>query len=157
VRSRGSTSPGGTLLFVDVDGVMKWVYATADGERIRGDVVPGEKLALPMPAFTITPTAVFRKLLIDESFDFDGLQADTPQATRFRVERDGKEVAPTRWLALANPELNTRGFALGQRVYRVSWTPKPADLGFSSTLTDFHRDSPPGVFAGEGLTSPTAS
>lgn len=135
--------PGGTLLFVDVDGTMKWVYAKADGERLHGAVVPGEKLALPMPAITITPTAVFRKLAIEEAFDFVGYKADM-QATRFRVERDGKEVAPTRWLALENQELNTRGFALGQRVYRVSWTPKPADLGFSLTLTDFHRDFYPG-------------
>jgi ResB-like family len=131
---------GPQLLLAEVDGRLSWVFASTSGERTTGEVVAGEDLALPVPAFRIRPAAVYRHLRVDDGFEFKGFKAEN-QVIRLSISAaDGTAAAPI-WLKLGS---SRRTFALGDRTFAISWAPTMRPLGFSLKLNDFHRDFYPG-------------
>jgi hypothetical protein len=130
-------APG--LLFADVDGRLVWVFVSTSGERSTGDVKAGEDLPLPMPAFKLRPAVLYRRLRIEEGYEFKGYKADN-QVIRVSVTDTSGAVAEPIWLKLGG----RREFALHDRTFRLSWFPTARALGFSLKLNDFHRDFYPG-------------
>src|SRR5262249_42610158 len=107
--------------------------------RSWGPVVKGQDLPLPMPAFKLRPTGVFHRLRKDDGYEFKGYR---PEAQVIRVQArpaDGTEPAFA-WVPLGS----RKPILVGDRQFVIQWGPSVKSLGFSLTLSDFHRDFYPG-------------
>ena len=122
---------GPALVFADVDDRLSWIFVSSSGERKTGEVVAGEDLPLPMPAFRLKPKAIYRPPRASRTATtFKGYKAEA-QVARFVVTSwDGAAAAPV-WLPLGE----RRTIALGDRTLTLSWTPTSARSGSRSSST----------------------
>ena len=126
------------LFIMLVDDQFRFVYASGDGAVTSGAVEPGTPLKLPMPFVKVTPTAVYRKLRIEEYVRLRGIRAHESGDPDHSVV--GRRAVEPVWLPLGEQ----RALEHEGRQFVLSWRATSRALGFSLLLHDFHRDFHPG-------------